>query len=90
MKNSDPSGHDRVPPPKSDHTGALVLTVLALAAFGGWYIMEWDRPDDATPLPVIQRPLMPPTTTEIPSDPPGHSHYTVFQSEDNASAPEKP
>jgi len=71
--------------------GALVLVLLALAAFCGWYLVQRDRPDDAVPLPVVQKPIMPPSTaTDTSSEMPGHTHYSIFESKEDAGAPRKP
>ncbi len=93
MNASDPAGRAKAPTrsPGADHTGALVLGLLALAAFCGWYIMVGERPSDEKPLPVFQQPLMPPSTTDIPSDVPGHTHYTVVSPhQDEVEIPGKP
>jgi hypothetical protein len=91
MRKFDASEKGKMPSHAGPHhTGALVLTLLAVAAFCGWYLMERDRPDDANPLPVVQKPIMPPTTTDTSSELPGHTHYEVFKSKDNASVPGRP
>lgn len=80
MNPSDPSEQDDAPrsPPGADNSGALILAVLAIAAFCGWYLMVRDRPNDTTPLPVVQKPLLPPSTTDTSADLPGHDHYMVL------------
>ena len=73
------------------HTGALVLALLALAAFCGWYLVEQDWPDDSAPLRVVQKPIMPPTTeTDTSSEMTGHTHYTIMEPQEAAGAPKKP
>jgi hypothetical protein len=54
-----------------------VLVLLAVAAFSGWYLIVENRSNDTGPLPVVQRPLMPPASTDLTSELPGHTHYTV-------------
>jgi len=80
MRTFRPSEH-RKPPPLpsgSGHTGGFVLGLLAIAAFCGWYVMVQDRPSDSGPLRVVQRPLIPPSNTDMAADLPGHTHYIVI------------
>lgn len=92
MNMSDPFQRDNspAPPPGGDNAGALVLGLLAVAAFCGWYILVRERPSDTSPLPVMQKPLIPPTTTDTSSDLPGHTHYTVFGSKGKDGPPKQP
>ncbi len=80
MNASDPSEQDdaRRPPPNADNSGMLVLALLAAAAFCGWDLIVRDRPNDTNPLPVVQKPLLPPSTMDTSADLPGHEHYTVL------------
>jgi hypothetical protein len=80
MKPYDHSkrGHIPAPPPHSDHTGAIILALLAAAAFCGWYLTVIDSLTGTEPLPVVQKPIMPPATTDLSADLPGHTHYTIL------------
>lgn len=81
MNASDPSEHHEGaphPPPGTDNTGVLVLGLLAIAAFCGWYLIVRDRASDTKPLPVVQKPIMPPSTTDTSAEFPGHKHYRVL------------
>jgi hypothetical protein len=89
MNGSEPAERNNpsVPPPGGDNAGALVLGLLAIAAFCGWYILVRERPNDTDALPVIQKPLIPPTATDTSSDLPGHTHYSLFGAKDQSGAP---
>lgn len=73
-----PERHDRDPHHGKDNTGVLVLGLLAIAAFCGWYLIVRDRPSDTKPLLVIQKPIMPPLETDTSADFPGHKRYLVL------------
>jgi hypothetical protein len=79
MNHSDSHKRRHIPAssPGADHTGAFVLVLLALAAVSGWYVMVLQHPGNTNPLPVFQKPLMPPSTTDTSSEFPGHTHYTL-------------
>ncbi len=78
-------------PPGNDHSGALVLALLAAAAFCGWYILARELPGDSGPPAIVEAPqIIPPATTDLADDLPGHTHYTVFVSKDQASASKAP
>jgi hypothetical protein len=80
MKPFDPPEHGNIPtPPRgADRAGAVVLALLAAAAFCGWYLTVVDSQSETDPLPVVQKPIMPPTTTDVSADLPGQTHYTVL------------
>ena len=80
MRPSKPPKDENTPnpPPGAENTGALVLVLLAVAAFCGWYIAVRERSSDTMPLPVVQKPLIPPSTTDTSTDLPGHKHYIVL------------
>jgi len=83
MKPFDPSerGNSPTPPRGADHSGAIILALLAAAAFCGWYLTMVDSLTDTSPLPVAQKPIMPPATPDLSADLPGHTHYTVVAPE---------
>ena len=71
--------------------GALVLALLAAAAFCGWYILARELPGDSGPPAIVEAPqIIPPATTDLADDLPSHTHYTVFVSKDQASASKAP
>jgi hypothetical protein len=80
MKPVDSSENGNIPNPprRADHTGAIILALLAAAAFCGWYLTVTDSPKESGPLPVVQKPIMPPSTTDLSADFPGHTHYMVL------------
>ncbi|MFT3732550.1 MAG: hypothetical protein QM780_14215 [Hyphomicrobium sp.] len=79
MKYHGPPSHGKIrtSPPRTDHGGALILALLAAAAFCGWYLVQLGRTADTDPLPVVHKPIMPPDTTDVSSELPGHTHYSV-------------
>jgi hypothetical protein len=81
MNAPDPyrrSGGAPRPPHGAGNSGLLVLALLAIASFCGWYLIVSERPGDTNPLRVVQKPLMPPTSTDTSADVPGHEHYMVL------------
>lgn len=80
MNAPDPNGHRGGAPRPSNgagNSGLFVLALLAIASFCGWYLIVRERPSDTNPLPVVQKPLMPPST-DTSADVPGHEHYIVL------------
>ncbi|MBS0234206.1 MAG: hypothetical protein JSR99_12070 [Proteobacteria bacterium] len=67
-----------VPPPDTGNSGAVILVLLAIAAFGGWYVIVRERPSDATPLPIVQKPIIPPATMDTSAKFPGERHSAVL------------
>lgn len=80
MTGSDFSDRNEfpLPPPGSGNSGVFILVLLAVAAFGGWYIIVRERPSDATPLPVVEKPIIPPMTMDTSAKFPGERHSAVF------------
>ncbi len=87
--NRSQDNNRRVSPPGGDNSGVLILVLLAVAAFCGWYIVVRDHAGNSNPLPVVQKPIIPPTTVDTSAEFPGHKHYTVFGADDQTHAASK-
>jgi hypothetical protein len=91
MTDPKRSRDDNLPvrPPGGDNSGVLILLLLAVAAFCGWYIVVRDHAGNSNPLPVVEKPIIPPTTIDTSAEFPGHKHYTVFGDKDQTNTTSK-